>query len=56
MNNRLGLEIQAYWTEYSVTGGIVPSSDNGTPNSVFGLTPNWLYGLKDSSGTYIYRP
>jgi len=56
MRNPLGIEIQAYGTEYSITGGIVPLSDNGTPKSIFGITPNWLYGLKDSSGTYLYRP
>ena len=57
MQNPIGLEMQAYATEYSITNGIVPSSDTGNPDSVFGITPQWLYGLRDpNTGIYIYRP
>jgi RHS repeat-associated protein len=57
MQNPMGLEIQAYATEYSITNGIVPSSDAKYPRTVFGITPQWLYGLKDpNTGIYIYRP
>ncbi len=57
MQNPMVLEIQAYATEYSITNGIVPSSDAKYPRTVFGITPQWLYGLKDpNTGIYIYRP
>jgi len=52
-----GLEIQAYATEYSITNGIVPSSDARYPRTVFGISLQWLYGIKDpNTGIYIYRP
>ena len=52
-----GLEIQAYGTEYSITNGIVPSSDAKYPRTVFGITIQWLYGLKDpNTGEYHYTP
>ena len=51
------LEIQAYATQYSITNGVVPSSDARYPRTVFGITLQWLYGLKDpNSGNYIYTP
>ena len=57
MQNPLGLEIQAYATEYSITNGVVPFSDASYPRTVFGITPQWLYGIKDpNTGIYIYRP
>ncbi len=57
MQNPLGLEIQAYATEYSITNGVVPSSDASSPRTVFGITPQWLYGIKDpNTGIYIYLP
>jgi len=57
MQNPMGLEIQAFATECSITNGIVPSSDARYPRTVFGITPQWLYGLKDpNTGIYIYRP
>ena len=57
MQNPLGLEIQAYATEYSITNGVVPSSDASSPRTVFGITPKWLYGIKNpNTGIYIYRP
>jgi len=57
MQNPLGLEIQAYATEYSITNGVVPYSDASSPRTVFGITPQWLYGIKDpNTGIYIYRP
>lgn len=57
MQNLMGLEIQAYATEYSITNGIVPSSDARYPRTVFGITPQWLYGIKDpNTRIYIYRP
>ena len=52
-----GLEIQAYGTEYSITNGIVPSSNAKSPRTVSGINLQWLYGLKDpNTGIYIYRP
>ena len=57
MQNPMGLEIQAYATEYSITNGVVPSSDVKHPRTVFGINLQWLYGLKDrNTGIYIYRP
>jgi RHS repeat-associated protein len=57
MQNPIGLEIQAYATEYSITNGVVPSSDARYPRTVFDITPQWLYELKDpNTGIYIYRP
>jgi RHS repeat-associated protein len=57
MQNPQGLEIQAYATEYSITNGVVPYSTAKHPRTVFGISTQWLYGLKDQrTGTYIYRP
>ena len=57
MQNPMGLEIQAYAIEYSITNGVVPSSDVKHPRTVFGINLQWLYGLKDrNTGIYIYRP
>ena len=57
MQNPLGLEIQAYATEFSITNGIVPSSNARNPRTVFGINTQWLYGIKDpNTGIYIYRP
>jgi RHS repeat-associated protein len=51
------LELQAYRTEYSITNGIVPSSDAKYPRTIFGITLQWLYKLKDiNTGTYRYKP
>ena len=41
ISDRLSSEIRAYGTEYSITGGIVPPSDNGNPNSIFEITPSY---------------
>ena len=57
MQNPFALELQSYGIEYSITNGIVPSSDAKHPRSVLELTLQWLYGLKDpNTGIYIYRP
>jgi len=49
------LEMEAYSTEYSITGGIVRASSNGgVPNSVLGITPQWLYGLSVNN-KFIYK-
>ncbi len=57
MLNPYELEIQAYRIEYSITNGIIPISDSKTPKNVFGITLQWLLGLKDpNTGNYIYRP
>lgn len=50
------LEIQAYRTEFSITGGTVPHSDVGRPRTVFGINQQWLHGLRNSAGVHIYRP
>ncbi|MDO4368837.1 MAG: RHS repeat-associated core domain-containing protein [Bacteroidales bacterium] len=57
MLNPYKLEIQAYRIEYSITNGLIPISDSKTPKNVFGITLQWLLGLKDpNTGNYIYRP
>ena len=57
MQNPEMLEIQSYGVEFSITGGIVPSSDARYPRTVFGINRQWLHGLKDpNTGIYIYRP
>jgi RHS repeat-associated protein len=51
------LEILSYRTEYSITNGVVPSSNAKYPRNVFEINLKWLYGLKDpNTGIYIYRP
>jgi RHS repeat-associated protein len=47
-------EIQAYRTEYSITNGLVPSSDEKYPRTIFGITLKWLYGVKKPDGSYPY--
>lgn len=57
MRNVPSLEMRAYATEYSITGGIVPPSDNGSPRNVSGINIHWLYGLKNpATGKYQYTP
>jgi hypothetical protein len=56
MQNPQALEIQAYATEYSITNGIVPSSDAKHPRTIFGINVQWLNGVKDPiTGIYPYR-
>jgi RHS repeat-associated protein len=50
------LEIEAYSTEYAITGGRVPSSTARYPRTIFDLNNEWLYGIKDATGIYIYSP
>lgn len=55
-NNFSVLEIQAYRAEYAGTGGRVPYSTNGAVKYMSDIGLEWLYGLKDDSGVYLYRP
>ncbi|MFV0326920.1 MAG: RHS repeat-associated core domain-containing protein, partial [Bacteroides xylanisolvens] len=56
MQNPQALEIEAYATEYSITNGIVPSSDAKYPRTIFGINVQWLNGVKDPiTGNYPYR-
>ena len=42
--------------EYAGTGGRVPYSTNGAVKYMSDIGLEWLYGLKDDSGVYLYRP
>ena len=49
-------EIPAYITEFSITGGILPSSKAKRPRKVRDITPNWLFGISGSrKGESFYQ-
>ena len=48
-----GLEIDAYKVQYSISSSSMPSSDKGYLKSIFGITPDWVWGIK-VNGYYPY--
>jgi hypothetical protein len=50
-----GLELTAYMTQYSLAPSSMPFSDHGSVKSIFGITLDWLWGVKNKNGKYQYR-
>ena len=53
----VGLEIEAYQTEYSINGYVTAPSDEGEVESSLDINEDWIKGIRDPiTGGHVYNP
>ena len=53
----VGLEIEAYQTEYSINGYVTAPSDEGDVKSSLDINEDWIKGIRDPiTGGHVYNP
>ena len=53
----VGLEIEAYQTEYAIDGSVSAKSEEGDPESILDINEDWINGIPNPNGSgQMYNP